>query len=61
MTDNWIEEATKNKGGLHKALGIGQDKKIPVKALDKALKSKNETVRKQATLAKTLKNSKRGK
>ena len=61
MTSNWIEKATKNKGALHEALGIKQDKKIPTKALDKALKSKNETVRKEATLAKTLKNFKRGK
>lgn len=52
---NWIKEATKNKGGLHKNLGIPQGEKIPAKALNKATHSKNATIRKEANLAKTLK------
>lgn len=52
---NWIADATKNKGALHKALGVSTDKKIPDKKLDKALNSKNTKIRKEANLAKTLK------
>lgn len=54
MDKNWIEKATKNKGALHKALGVPSDKKIPEKKLDKALHSKNMKIRKEASLAKTL-------
>lgn len=51
---NWIEEATKNKGGLHRSLNVPLNKDIPQKKLDKALKSNNTKIRKQAELAKTL-------
>jgi hypothetical protein len=62
MSDNWIKDATKNKGALHKALGVPGDKKIPSKKLDKALHSKNTKIRKEASLAKTLKSfHKKGK
>jgi hypothetical protein len=51
---NWIAEATKKKGALHKELGIAKDKKIPVKALKKASKE-GGILGKRANLALTLK------
>lgn len=51
---NWIAGATKNKGALHKALGVPQGEKIPAAKLAKAAASKNPTMRKRAALAKTL-------
>lgn len=55
MAKNWIAGATKNKGALHKALGVPAGEKIPAKKLAKAAHSKNPTMRKRAALAKTLK------
>lgn len=55
---NWIAAATKNKGGLHKSLGIAQGKKIPAKTLAKAA-TKGGKVGKQAKLAQTLKSFKK--
>jgi hypothetical protein len=55
MKKDWIKDATKNKGALHKALGVPADKKIPEKKLDKALHSKNTKIRKEAILDRTLK------
>lgn len=52
---NWIAEATKHKGALHKNLGIAEGKKIPSSKLKKAEHSKNPKIRKEANLAKTLK------
>ena len=54
MSKNWIASATKNKGGLHRALGIPMDKKIPSKVLAKATK-RGGKVGKEAKLAQTLK------
>ncbi len=54
-TKNWIAGATKNKGALHRALGVPQGTKIPAKKLAKAAASKSPTLRKEANLAKTLK------
>jgi hypothetical protein len=54
MKKDWIKCATRNKGALHKALGVSSDKKISEKKLDKALISKNPKIRKEANLAKTL-------
>jgi hypothetical protein len=53
---NWIKTAInpQNKGSLHKALGVPQDKKIPEKKLEKATHSKNSLTRKRADLAETL-------
>lgn len=51
--NNWIANATKNKGGLHRSLGIAAGKKIPVKKIDAAAKRKGK-VGAQARLAKTL-------
>ena len=60
--NNWIEEATKNKGTLRKALGIKEGKKISNTKLDKAVHSESPKIRKEANLAKTLRSFKtRGK
>jgi hypothetical protein len=52
----WIQEAIKpeNKGKLRKELRIKKGEKIPEKKLDKAAKSSNPKLAKQANLAKTL-------
>lgn len=50
---NWVAGAVKNKGGLHRSLGIPEGKKIPAKTLAKAAKEPGK-VGKQARLAKTL-------
>jgi|HubBroStandDraft_3_1064219.scaffolds.fasta_scaffold02602_9 hypothetical protein len=52
---HWIAGATKNKGALHRSLGVPEGKKIPEKKLEKAEHSKNPTMRKRAALAETLK------
>jgi hypothetical protein len=54
MATKWIQEATKNKGGLHRALGIPEGKKIPAKTLEKASHAPGK-LGKQARLAQTLK------
>lgn len=55
----WIQKAVaKNKGGLHRDLGVAQGKKIPAKKLAVAAK-KGGKVGKRARLAKTLKNFKK--
>lgn len=59
MAKNWIAGATKNKGGLHKSLGIPAGKKIPASTLAAAAK-KGGKVGKQARLAQTLKKMHRG-
>lgn len=50
---NWIEAATKNKGGLHESLGYAEDATIPAKKVSAAAK-KGGKVGKQARLAQTL-------
>ena len=40
-----------NKGKLHKALGVAKGSKIPVSALQKAIHSRNPTLRKRAQFA----------
>ena len=52
---NWIAGATKNKGALHRKLGVPEGEKIPAKKLAKAAHSKDPTERKEVALAKTLK------
>ena len=54
MAEHWIQGAIKHKGGLHKALGIPQGKKIPADKLAKAKNSPNEHIRRMASLASTL-------
>jgi hypothetical protein len=54
MTANWISKAIKNRGSLHKELGVPEGDKIPAKKLTKAAKSSNPTEKKRAILAQTL-------
>ena len=61
MAEKWIKAATKNKGALHRHLGVPEDEKIPAAKLEKATHSSNETIRKEAQLAETLKGLHRGK
>ena len=53
MAGNWIAEATKNKGGLHRSLGISENQKIPYERIVEAAKGSGKTA-KQARLALTL-------
>lgn len=55
MAKNWIAGATKNKGVLHRALGVPAGEKISTAKLKKAAKSSNPKMRKRAQLAETLK------
>ena len=57
--DHWIEKATKNKGLLHKHLGVPESKHIPSGKLEKAEHSKNPKFAKEANMAATLKAIKR--
>jgi hypothetical protein len=57
-TKNWIAGATKNKGALHKNLGVPQGEKIPAAKL-KAAAAKGGKVGKEARLAETLKKLKK--
>ena len=50
---NWIAGATKNKGGLHRSLGVPAGEKIPAKKVAAAAK-KSGKVGKEARLAETL-------
>lgn len=50
----WIQDAIKKPGALHKSLGIPLSEKIPVKKLNKAAKSSNPKLAKRANFAKTL-------
>jgi len=54
MATKWIQKAIKHKGALREELHVPEGKKIPMKKLTKAEHSKNPTLRKRATLAKTL-------
>ncbi len=53
---NWIQKAVNpaNKGKLHKSLGVPADKTISMNKLDKALHSKNPTLKKEAQFAKNV-------
>lgn len=51
---NWIADATKNKGALHKSLGVAPGDTIPVGRIKKASHSENPTLAKRANLALTL-------
>ena len=50
---NWIAGATKNKGGLHRSLGVPEGKPIPKAKVAAAAKKKGK-VGKEARLAETL-------
>lgn len=51
---NWIKGAIKHPGALHRELGVPEGEKIPSKKLNAAAHSSNPTLRKRASLAKTL-------
>lgn len=53
---NWMSSAVKpeNKGKLRAKLGVKSGQDIPIKKLDKAAKSSNPTLKKEAVLAKTF-------
>lgn len=53
MSKNFIAAATRNRGGLHRSLGIPQGKTIPQSTLQAAAKRPGK-VGKQARLAETL-------
>ena len=63
MGKKWIQEALgpSSKGKLHKKLGVPESKPIPEYKLNKAAHSKSPTLKKEATLAKTLKGLSKGK
>lgn len=50
----WIQKAIKHPGALHKELGVPIGKKIPEAKMEKAAHSSNPRMRKQVTLARTL-------
>ena len=50
---NWIKKATKNKGGLHRSLGVPAGKKIPKSQLS-TKPGDSPKVKKQKALARTL-------
>lgn len=50
---HWMADAFKNRGALHRELGVAEGKKIPAKKLARAAKSRNPTERKRAVLART--------
>lgn len=52
---NWIAGAMKDKGALHRSLGVPEGKKIPEAKLEKAEDSDNPKLAKRARLAETLK------
>ena len=58
MADHWIQGAIKHPGALHRELGVPEGQNIPAKKLNAAAHSDNETLRKRALLAKTLKRMK---
>lgn len=56
---NWIADAVKKKGALHKALKVAPGKKIPAAKMAKAAKAKSPLMKKRVSLAKTLKGFKK--
>lgn len=54
MAKNWIAGAVKDKGALHRNLGVPEGKKIPAAKIAAAAKMPGK-VGKEARLAKTLK------
>lgn len=51
---NWISGAIKHPGALHEKLHVPEGKKIPKSKINKAAHSKDPTLRREASLAKTL-------
>lgn len=57
----WIKAATENKSALHRNLGVPEGERIPDGKLREAANSKNSKIRKEASLAMTLKGMKHEK
>jgi hypothetical protein len=55
MAKNWIADAIKKPGALHRELGVPEGEKIPAAKVAKAAHSSNPTLAKRARLAETLK------
>ncbi len=56
MSDQkWIQDMQMKKGALHQEMGVPQGQNIPATKLETAANSNNETLRKRAQLAITLK------
>lgn len=51
---DFIQNAIKNKGSLHRSLHVKPGEKIPEKKLDKAVHSRDPLLKKRAVLAETL-------
>lgn len=51
---NWIKNAIKNPGALHRSLGVPMGQKIPASKIDAARHSKNGLLKRRAILAATL-------
>ena len=52
--EHWMQEAfSKNKGKLHRKLGVSQNERIPASKLAEAASSKDPSLRKEAALART--------
>lgn len=51
---NWIKDAVKKPGALHKAAHVKKGEKIPSKTLDKLAHSKNKKTRQRANFAKNM-------
>lgn len=51
----WIKDAIKRPGALHRALHVPEGEKIPAKKMAKAAHSEDPTIRREVSLAKTLK------
>lgn len=51
---NWIKNAIKNPGALHRALGVPQGTKIPADKMARAKHSNSAKIKREAILASTL-------
>lgn len=54
MAEKWIQKAIKKPGALHRQLGVPQGQKIPLSKIQKAAKSRDDTLARRARLALTL-------
>lgn len=54
MAKNWIQNAVKHPGALHKELHVKEGHHIPLIKLREALKSKNPKERERAQFAKNM-------
>ena len=55
MADNFIKDAVKNPGGLHRALKVPMGETIPQGRIEKASQSNDLHLAKMANFAKTMK------